>query len=87
MKRALLCLCGILVFSFPVWAEDPAVTPEMKALIEKPILMEKTGDAKKHVTFNHATHKDQKCAFCHHKATQDQKTYVSCASEGCHNIL
>ena len=65
-------------------AESTAVTPEIKAIIDQPMQMQHAANEKRHVTFPHAAHQQIDCVFCHHKPVGD-KTFVSCAVQGCHD--
>ena len=83
MKRLMLCALVIAGLCIPVMAAD-APTPEQKALTEKPMTMDKTGQAKRQVIFNHSSHAQTDCAVCHHKAVEGN-IYVGCAVPGCHD--
>jgi cytochrome c553 len=48
------------------------------------IKMDKTSQP---VTFNHSTHTEENCEFCHHKSGGDTAAIKSCSSEGCHDVF
>ncbi len=82
MKRLILCALAVAGLCIPVMAADP--TPEQKALIEKPITMNHTGNEKKQVIFPHSAHAKTDCTYCHHKAAEGNE-FASCAAKGCHD--
>ena len=82
MNRLILCALAVAGLCLPALAADP--TPEQKALIEKPMTMNNTGNEKKQVIFNHSAHAKTDCSFCHHKDV-DGNIYVGCAAKGCHD--
>ena len=86
MKRVALCALIAAGFCLPAFAATEP-TPEMKALIEKPMNMDRTPTEKRHMVFNHSSHAKVDCAFCHHKAAESGTPYVGCAEKGCHDIL
>ncbi len=64
-----------------------AETASMDEIIAKPIMMDNTGNEKRFVTFNHNTHESVDCEICHHVADSEGSVYVSCAVDGCHNVM
>ncbi len=48
------------------------------------IKMDKTAQP---VTFNHSTHTEENCEFCHHTSGGDTANIQKCSDAGCHDIM
>lgn len=79
MKKLFMCFvvaACVCAFALPnLYAVDPPADGSM---------MDKT---KQPVAFNHSTHQDEDCEFCHHMSKDDPANIKSCSSEGCHDVF
>jgi hypothetical protein len=86
MKRLLIVcsVCALLLTVFALPSLYGADRPEVPA---DGIKMDhfKADKNNKVTVFNHSTHTDYECEFCHHVEGDDQ--YASCAAAGCHNLM
>lgn len=79
-------LAIILMHAVPIFAQDAGKPAAPLMLIKNPIRMNYGSFPQLAVTFNHSTHKDIKCSFCHHKAESRKTRYAECTTAGCHDV-
>ncbi|SHN63732.1 cytochrome c3 family protein [Desulfovibrio litoralis] len=72
----ILALLAIAAFAVTAFAEQPATPADGL----------KMAATKKVVTFNHSSHKDLKCADCHHPV-DGKESFKKCSASGCHDNL
>jgi len=78
MKKCILSVLTLLILAvaLPALAAPPQVPADG-------LKLDKT---KQPVTFNHSSHKDQKCGDCHHMV-KGAENYAKCGNAGCHDSL
>lgn len=78
MRKLILSAIALfaMALALPAFASEPAVPADG-------LKMAKT---KMEVTFNHSTHKEIKCADCHHPV-DGKADFKPCASAGCHDVF
>lgn len=75
---ALICCTDVYADSFS----------DLSKTLKNPIVLKDKSAPKMAVNFNHASHKNFKCGYCHHAKPEGSKSlYASCsANEACHAI-